>query len=120
MGTHSLSAQASITVGKLHTVPQLPQLFPLGRFFSYNNAAFILLGRLIEVACGTDFNTAMQNLVFGPLGLSDTLLDRDEVLKRQYVIEYTLPDGVKPSDRLSVTVKRKGVTLRAPTRVPDK
>jgi len=42
------------------------------------------------------------------------------VLKRQYVIEYTLPDGVKPSERLSVTVKRKGVTLRAPTRVPDK
>jgi VWFA-related protein len=42
-----------------------------------------------------------------------------ESLKQQYVIEYTLPDGVKPSDRLSVTVKRKGVTLRAPTAIPD-
>ncbi len=65
-------------------LPQLPQLFPLGRFFSYNNAAFILLGRLIEIATGTEYNTAMQNLVFGPLGLTDTTLDRREVLARQY------------------------------------
>jgi VWFA-related protein len=43
-----------------------------------------------------------------------------ESLKRQYVIEYTLPAGVRPSDKLSVSVKRKGVTLRAPTRIPDK
>ena len=65
-------------------LPQLPQQFPLGRFFSYNNAAFILLGRLIEVACGTDYNTAMENLVFGPLGLDDTVLDRRQVLARHY------------------------------------
>jgi VWFA-related protein len=41
-------------------------------------------------------------------------------LKNQYLIEYTLPDGVKPSDKLSVAVKRKGVTLRAPSRIPNK
>jgi hypothetical protein len=41
-------------------------------------------------------------------------------LKQQYVIEYKLPDGVKPSDRFSASVKRKGVTLRAPTHIPDK
>jgi hypothetical protein len=27
---------------------------------------------------------------------------------------------VKPSDRVSVSVKRGGVSLRAPTRIPDK
>jgi hypothetical protein len=43
-----------------------------------------------------------------------------EALKRQYVIEYTLPDGVKPSGKLNVSIKRKGVTLHAPTRVPDR
>jgi hypothetical protein len=42
-----------------------------------------------------------------------------EALKRQYVVEYTLPDGVKPSDRFSITTKRKDVTLRAPTYIPD-
>jgi CubicO group peptidase (beta-lactamase class C family) len=65
-------------------LPQLPQLFPLGQFFSYNNAAFILLGRLIEIATETTYNTAMENLVFGPLRLADTTLDRGEVLRRQY------------------------------------
>ena len=65
-------------------LPQLPQMFPVGRFFSYNNAAFILLGRLIEVATGTDYNTAMQNLLFDPLGLTDTMLDRRRVLAREY------------------------------------
>lgn len=43
-----------------------------------------------------------------------------ESLKHQYAIEYTLPQGVKPSDRFSVSAKRKGVTFRAPTHIPDK
>jgi len=33
-------------------LPVLPQNFPPGAFFSYNNAGFTLLGRLIEVARG--------------------------------------------------------------------
>ena len=40
-------------------------------------------------------------------------------LKQQYVLEYSL-DGSKPSKRVEVSTKRKGVTLRAPTHVPDK
>jgi CubicO group peptidase (beta-lactamase class C family) len=65
-------------------LPQLPQLFPLGAFFSYNNAAFQLLGRLIEVATGTTYNAAMEQLLLGPLGLEDSLLDRTAVLARPY------------------------------------
>ncbi len=41
-------------------------------------------------------------------------------LTSQYMVTYTLPDGVKPDKRLSVSVKRSGVTLRAPAAVPDK
>jgi hypothetical protein len=43
-----------------------------------------------------------------------------EALKRQYVVEYTLPDGVKASDRFSIATRRKDVTLRAPTHIPDR
>ena len=43
-----------------------------------------------------------------------------EALKHQYVVEYALPQGVTPSDRFSVSTKRRGVTLRAPTHIPDK
>jgi CubicO group peptidase (beta-lactamase class C family) len=65
-------------------LPVLPQLFPCGAFFSYNNSAFQLLGRLIEVATGTPYNAAMQRLLLGPLRLEDTLLDREAVLRRAY------------------------------------
>jgi VWFA-related protein len=58
--------------------------------------------------------------IIAAAGITTGLEQLAEVLKRQYLIEYTLPDGVKASERLSVAVKRKGVTLRAPTRIPDK
>ncbi|MGC4107584.1 MAG: serine hydrolase [Thermomicrobiales bacterium] len=65
-------------------LPELAQIFPLGAFFSYNNAGFSLLGRLIEVATGTTYEAAVADRVFGPLGLHDTTLDRDDVLRRPY------------------------------------
>ena len=42
-----------------------------------------------------------------------------EELLHQYEIKYALPEGVKPSDKISVSTKRKGVTLHAPSRVPN-
>ena len=39
-------------------------------------------------------------------------------LSSQYLVTYTLPEGVKTSDRISVSLKKPGVTLRAPSRVP--
>jgi CubicO group peptidase (beta-lactamase class C family) len=65
-------------------LPQLPQLFPVGAFVSYNNAAFTVLGRLIEVATGTTYNAAVKNLLLGPLGLHDSLLEHADVLERPY------------------------------------
>jgi hypothetical protein len=41
-------------------------------------------------------------------------------LLAQYAITYSLPDGVKPDRRFSVSVKRRGVTLRAPSLIPDR
>jgi VWFA-related protein len=40
-------------------------------------------------------------------------------LLNQYEITYTLPQGVKPDERVSVATKRKGVTVRGPTRIAD-
>lgn len=58
--------------------------------------------------------------IIAATGIPAGLQQLAESLKHQYLIEYTLPDGVKPADKLSVTTRRKGVTLRAPTRIPDK
>ena len=40
-------------------------------------------------------------------------------LLNQYEITYTLPAGTKPSDRIAVTTTRKGVSVRAPTRIAN-
>jgi VWFA-related protein len=63
-------------------------------------------GRRIEVAALTAFSKGLQQVA--------------DDLSSQYLITYTLPDGVKPSDRLSVTLKKKGAVLRAPTKISDK
>lgn len=60
-------------------------------------------GFRIEVAALTAFPRALQQIA--------------DDLTNQYLITYTLPDGVKPSDRLNVSLKKKGATLRAPTKI---
>jgi hypothetical protein len=42
-----------------------------------------------------------------------------EELLSQYEVSYTLPDGMKPSDRLQVSTKRRNVRLFAPSRIPN-
>jgi VWFA-related protein len=41
-------------------------------------------------------------------------------LQSQYAITYALPDGTKPDRRLNVSVKRRGLTLRSPSAIPDR
>jgi CubicO group peptidase (beta-lactamase class C family) len=46
------------------------QLFPPGEMFSYNNAGFCMLGRVVEVLCGKPFNVCLRERLFAPLGLT--------------------------------------------------
>jgi VWFA-related protein len=39
-------------------------------------------------------------------------------LLQQYEVTYVLPEGTKPSEKISVSSKRRGVTVRAPSRIP--
>lgn len=43
----------------------------------------------------------------------------DDLLS-QYAISYTLPDDAKTDRRISVAVKRRGLTVRAPSAIPEK
>jgi hypothetical protein len=61
-------------------------------------------GSRIDIVASTGLVTGLQQL-------ADSLV-------HQYAITYVVPDGAKRSDRLAVIVKRGGVTLRAPTRIP--
>src|SRR5687768_10887353 len=50
----------------------LMQVAPPAAAWSYNNAAYSVAGRVIEVANGTSINRALRDLVFTPLGLAHT------------------------------------------------
>lgn len=56
------------------------QLVPPRTAFSYNNAGFSVAGRLIEVASGQSFETAVRELVIAPLGMERTFFRADEVV----------------------------------------
>src|SRR5690349_6229248 len=45
------------------------QLAPPGAAWSYNNAGFGVAGRIVEVVTGKTFSEAIDDLVFGPIGL---------------------------------------------------
>jgi hypothetical protein len=43
-----------------------------------------------------------------------------DALEHQFLLTYTLPDGVKMSDRIAVSTSRKGIALTSPSRIADK
>ncbi|GAB2458633.1 serine hydrolase domain-containing protein [Nocardioides hungaricus] len=54
-------------LGVLHDVPQL---FPVGEQFSYNNAGYCVLGRLVEVLREKTYDECLREHLFAPLGLT--------------------------------------------------
>ncbi|MEI5676292.1 MULTISPECIES: serine hydrolase domain-containing protein [unclassified Nocardioides] len=54
-------------LGVLHDVPQL---FAPGEQFSYNNAGYVVLGRLVEVLREKTYDDCLRELLFAPLGLT--------------------------------------------------
>jgi CubicO group peptidase (beta-lactamase class C family) len=57
-----------------------PQLFPPGAMFSYNNAGFCVLGRVIEVLRGKPFDQALREHLFAPLGLKHAATDANSAI----------------------------------------
>ncbi|GAB3857862.1 serine hydrolase domain-containing protein [Nocardioides maradonensis] len=63
-----------------------PQLFPPGELFSYNNAGFCVLGRLVEVLRGKPYDACLRDHLVAPLGLTHVACDPyDAVLFRTAV-----------------------------------
>ncbi len=65
-------------------MPELVQVAPLGKHFSYNNAGFSLLGRVIEAVTEKPFHNALREMVLEPLGLHHTFLDPGEVITHRF------------------------------------
>ncbi|GAA4490950.1 serine hydrolase domain-containing protein [Actinoallomurus oryzae] len=54
------------------TLYEVPQLFPPGEQFSYNNAGYCVLGRLVEVLRGQPYDACLREHLIAPLGLTHT------------------------------------------------
>jgi CubicO group peptidase (beta-lactamase class C family) len=54
----------------LEVLHDVPQLFPPGEQFSYNNAGYCVLGRLVEVLRGKSYDECLREFLFAPLGLT--------------------------------------------------
>jgi CubicO group peptidase (beta-lactamase class C family) len=65
-----------------------PQLAPLGEVYSYNNAAFYVAGRVIEVVAGQPFEQAMRALVLEPLALEHSHFFAGDVITHRFAVGH--------------------------------
>jgi CubicO group peptidase (beta-lactamase class C family) len=71
----------------------LEQLAPVGTLYSYNNAGFSVLGRIIEKMTKKTFEVALQELVLEPLGLKQTYLNPTDVMTHRFVVGHRADDN---------------------------
>ncbi len=77
-------------------ITDLPQLFTPGELFSYNNAAFSVLGRLVEVLRGKSWEAALVEHIAAPLGLTHVAPSAYEAILFRAAVGHLGPgeDGV--------------------------
>jgi len=76
------------------------QLFPPGEMWSYNNAGFCVLGRLVEVVRGAPYDVCLRTHLLDPLDMAGAATDPYEaVLHRIAVghVETAAGDGLRPT-----------------------
>ncbi len=79
------------------TLGDVPQLFPPGEMFSYNNAAFCVLGRVVEVLRGKSYNDCLADHLFVPLGLTHAAASPYEAIRFRAALGHLTPEpGADP------------------------
>lgn len=77
-----------------------PQVTPLGTVWSYNNAGFYVLGRLIETVTKKTFEQAVKERLLEPLGMDRSFFFAEDVFTYKTALGHQArPDG-------SVTIAR--------------
>ncbi|SDE39379.1 serine hydrolase domain-containing protein [Auraticoccus monumenti] len=70
----------------------LPQRFAAGSGASYNNAAFVLAGRVVEQVTGETYERALARLVLDPLGLRQTKTSLNEIMTGSFAVGHQPQD----------------------------
>jgi len=72
----------------VEALAEQPQLAPLGEVWSYNNSAFNIAGRVVEVVAGKPYEDALRELVFEPLGIESAYFFADEVITYRFAVGH--------------------------------
>lgn len=102
-------------------LPDLLQLFsakPLqfkpGSRFNYSNSNYVLLSAIIEKASGQTYADYLQQHIFQPLGMKDTMYDSATALINKRVSGYEqTATGFRNADAISMTRPRGAGALRS-------
>ena len=79
------------------TLGDTPQLFPPGERFSYNNAGYCVLGRLVEVLREKPFDDCLRERLFTPLGLTHAANGPYEAILFRAAVGHVRADARTPS-----------------------
>ena len=72
---------------------KLPQIYPFGELFSYNNSGYYIAGRVLEVVTGQTYEQIIRDLVFRPLGMDHSFFDPEEVMLGRFAVGHNVIDG---------------------------
>lgn len=72
---------------------ELPQQFAPGQSASYNNAAFVVAGRLIEVLTRRPYEQALAEMILEPLKLGATHTALNEIMTRPFALGHQATDA---------------------------
>jgi len=75
----------------VRTLTGVGQLFPPGERFSYNNAGFCVLGRVVEVVRGKHFDACVRDHLFAPLGLTHAANNANEAILYRAAVGHIQP-----------------------------
>ncbi|WP_328609117.1 beta-lactamase family protein [Amycolatopsis sp. NBC_00345] len=95
------TGQGDDCVAKLvATLSEVPQLFAPGEMFSYNNAGYCVLGRVIEVLRGKSYDECVRDHLFAPLGLTHAAAGPYDAIRYRAAIGHLQPspeDAPRPA-----------------------
>lgn len=75
------------------TCPTLPRISPPNHSMSYNNAGYIVLGRIIETLRGKPYAAALKEHLLTPLGATRTATLPEEAIMHSVAIGHTPADA---------------------------
>lgn len=72
--------QEDVTLGLIQMFKDQPLAFEPGTSYDYSNSGYLLLGKIIEIVSGMDYNHYLKKTIFDPLGMHHTMCESHEMI----------------------------------------